>query len=175
MNTKLIVIYNIIGLLGSGGIFLSTMAKKKDGIMKIQTGGTAMLLIADILAKGYSGAVQDFIGIVRNITVIKEIHKKWLNALFIISGLVLGIAANNQGVFGILPIFANLQFSCLVLWKKADEVLIKSSVCVANICWAIFNGYLMNYANMAVNIAICVSAIVFVIRELVRRNNAKTE
>lgn len=173
MNTRLIVLYNILGFIGSGGIFLSTIVSKKDNIMKVQTAGTVMLLAADILAKGYSGAVQDFIGIIRNITVIKDIHKKWLNALFIISGLALGVAANNQGPAGFLPIFANFQFSCLVLWKKADEVIIKLSVCVANICWAIFNLYLMNYANAAVNFAICISAAVFVIRELIKRKKGK--
>ena len=175
MNTTLIVIYNILGFLGSGGILLSTMVSKKENIMKVQTGGTVMLLAADILAKGYSGAVQDLIAIIRNITVIKEIHKKWLNALFIVSGLVLGVIANNQGVFGFLPVFANFQFSCLVLWKKADNVIIKLSVCVSNVCWAIFNFYLLNYTNAAVNVAICVSGVVFVIRELLRRRKTETE
>lgn len=169
MNTTLIVIYNIIGFIGSGSILLSTMVSKKDSIMKVQTGGTAFLLAADLMAKGYSGAVQDLIAIIRNITVIKEIHKKWLNAFFIISGLVLGVVCNNRGLIGFLPIFANFQFSCLVLRKNADEVMIKCSVCVSNVCWAIFNFYLMNYANAAVNAAICVSGIVFVLREIIKR------
>lgn len=173
MNTKLIVIYNIIGFLGSGGLFLSTMIGKKENIMKTQTVATVFLLISDTLAKGYSGAMQDFIGIIRNVAVIKNVHKKWLNAVLIISGLVLGIACNNQGLVGWLPIFANFQFSCLVLMKKADEVIIKTSLCIANICWAVFNFKLMNYASMAVNIAICTSAVIFVVRELVKRKKQK--
>ena len=169
MNTKLIIIYNIIGFIGSGGILLSTIVKKKDSIMKAQTLGTSFLFFSDVLARGYSGAAQDFISILRNITVIKGIHKKWLNALFIISGLVLGIICNNQGLIGWFPIFANFQLSCLVLKKDSDEVLIKLSVCIANICWGVFNFALMNYANMAINIVICTSAVVFVVRELIGR------
>lgn len=174
MSTKMIIIYNILGFLGSGGILLSTMAAKKENIMKVQTGGTVMLLAADILAKGYSGAVQDLVAIIRNLTVIKGIHKMWLNAVFIVSGLALGIAFNNQSFYGFFPIFANFQFSCLVLWKKADEIIIKLSVLVSNICWAIFNFHLKNYANMAINIAICVSSAIFVIRALIKRNKAET-
>lgn len=169
MNTKLIVIYNIIGFIGSGGLFLSTMIGKKKNIMQMQTVGTTLLFVSDFLAKGYSGAAQDFIGIIRNITVIKDIHKKWINAALIISGLVLGIVCNNMGLLGWLPIFANLQFSCLVLMKNANEVIIKTSLCIANICWGVFNFCLMNYASMAVNIAICTSAIIFVTRELIKR------
>lgn len=175
MDTKMIIIYNIFGFLGAGGILLSTMVGKKENIMKVQTGGSAMLLAADILAKGYSGAVQDLVGIIRNLTVIKGIHKKWLNALFIVSGLVLGVVFNNQSFFGILPIFANFQFSCLVLWKKADEIIIKLSVFVSNVCWAIFSFHLKNYANMAINIITCISALAFVAGELIKRKKSGSE
>ena len=91
-------------------------------------------------------------------------------------GCGLGIAFNNQGAVGWFPIFANFQFSCLVLWKKADEVMIKLSVCVANVCWAIFNFSLLNYANLAANVVIVTSGIALVVRELISRKKAeKTE
>lgn len=175
MNTKIIVIYNIIGFIGSGGILLSTVVSKKGNIMKTQTAATAVLFVADLLAKGYSGAAQDIIGVIRNITVMKNIHKKWLSLLFIASGLLLGIFCNNQGLVGFLPIFANFQFSCIVLKKDVDEILIKLSVCASNICWGLFNFHLMNYANMAVNVAICTSAVIFVVREIMRRKKAISE
>ena len=175
MDNKIIIIGNIIAFFGSGGILLSTAVKNKKNILKVQTAASFFLLASDIVLRGYSGAVQDLICILRNITVILGKKSKILNFFFILSGVALGIIFNNKGWLGLLPILANLQFSCIVLHPKADDVMLKASIFASNVCWAIYSLCIFNYVNMAVNIIICISAAVFVIRELVKRRRVKAE
>ena len=175
MDNRIIIIGNIISLFGSGGILVSTAVKNKKNILKVQTAASAFLLISDLVLRGYSGAVQDFICILRNFTVILGKKSKVLNFFFILSGVALGVIFNNRGWLGLLPILANLQFSCIVLYPKADDIMLKASIFASNVCWAIYSLCIFNYVNMVVNILICISAAVFVIRELVKRHRGKAE
>ena len=175
MDNRIIIIGNIISLFGSGGILISTAVKNKKNILKVQTAASFFLLASDIVLRGYSGAVQDLICIVRNLTVILGKKSKILNFFFIISGVALGVIFNNKGWLGLLPILANLQFSCIVLYPKADDIMLKASIFASNVCWAIYSLCILNYVNMVVNILICISAAVFVIRELVKRHRGKVE
>lgn len=175
MDNRIIIIGNIIAFFGSGGILISTAVKSKKNILKVQTAASVFLLISDIVLSGYSGAVQDLVCILRNLTAIAGKKSKILNAFFIISGVALGVIFNNRGWLGLLPILANLQFSCVVLYPKSDDVMLKSSTFIANVCWAIYSLCIFNYVNMVVNILICVSAAVFVVRELVKRHRGKAE
>ena len=175
MDNRIIIIGNIISLFGSGGILISTAVKNKKNILKVQTAASFFLLASDIVLRGYSGAAQDLICIVRNLTVILGKKSKILNFFFIISGVALGVIFNNKGLLGLLPILANLQFSCIVLYPKADDVMLKASIFASNVCWAIYSLCIFNYVNMTVNIVICISAAIFVIRELVKRHREKVK
>lgn len=175
MDNKIIMIGNIISLFGSGGILVSTAVKSRKKILKVQTVASVFLLISDMVLSGYSGAVQDLICILRNLTAIIGKKSKILNAFYIIAGVALGVIFNNRGALGLLPVLANFQFSCIVLYPKADDMMLKASIFASNVCWAIYSLCIFNYVNMAVNIMICVSAAIFVIRGLVKRHRAEAE
>ena len=173
MDSKIILIGNIIALFGSGGMLISTAVKSKKGILKTQTVASVFLMASDTVLGGYSGSVQDLVCIIRNLTVIAGKKSKILNAVFIIASVALGIIFNNNGLLGLLPVFGNLQFSCIVLYPKADDVMLKISTFISNVCWALFCIGIRNYVNLTVDIMICISAAVFVIRELVKRHREK--
>lgn len=173
MNTKIILIGNIVSLIGSSFLFLSSTGKSKNGVLAFQTAGSGFLVVSGLLLRAYSGVAQDVISVIRNLTVIKKVNSKILSFIFIGAGLVLGIGFNNFGAAGLLPVFANFEFSCIVLYPKSGEITTKIAVIISNLCWAAYDIITKNYTGFAINLATATSSLIFIIRAVIRRRKAK--
>ncbi len=172
-NTTVIVIGNIVAAAGSLSLFISTTAKNKNGIIKMQAAGCFFLLLSDLILKGYSGAIQDAVGLLRNIIILLGKNSRIVNILLIAAGVIPGVIFNNNGWWGVLPIFANFEFACVALSPKSNETATKAAIVVSTLCWAVYCFIIHNYVSACVNIVTASSALMFVIKSLLKAKKEK--
>lgn len=169
MNNLTVIIGNIVAAAGSLSLFVSTTSKDKKGILKAQAAGSFFLLLSDLFLKGYSGAIQDTVGLIRNIVILAGKNSKILSVILVAAGVIPGIIFNNHGLLGILPVFANFEFACVTLYPKSNETVMKAAICVSAACWAVYCFVIHNYVSTCVNIVTSSSALIFVIRSLIKK------
>lgn len=169
MDNLTIIIGNIVAAAGSLSLFISTTSKDKKGILKFQAAGSFFLLLSDFFLKGYSGAIQDAVGLIRNIVILLGKNSKVVSVILVAAGVVPGIIFNNHGALGILPVFANFEFACVTLYPKSNETLMKAAICVSTACWAVYCFVIKNYVSTCVNVFTSTSALIFVIKSLVKK------
>lgn len=175
MSTTAVIAGNIIAAAGSLSLFISTALKGKKRIIGAQGAGSFFLLISDLLLGGYSGAVQDGVGLIRSAVILAEKNSRAINLLLVAAGVIPGIIFNNRGALGLLPVFANFEFACVTLYPKSGEAALKAAIAVSTSCWAAYCFAIQNYVSTAVNIVTAVSAVVFVIKELLKKRKGETE
>lgn len=161
-----IIIGNIVAAAGSASLFFSTIPKSKNGILKMQAAGNFFLLVSDLILKGYSGAIQEVVSLLRNIIILAGKNGRVISIIMIAAGIIPGVIFNNNGLWGMLPIFANFEFACITLYPKSSETLLKVAIVISTMCWAVYCFVIKNYVSTFVNIVTAISALVFIIKNL---------
>ena len=97
--------------------------------------------------KGYSSTTQNVVAVFRNLAAMKNVKSKVLEWALILAGVALGIAFNNRGLLGWLPIIANLEYSISVFRLKDNEKALKLAFIVNMIMYAVFSVVIKNYVG----------------------------
>ena len=116
-----IIIGNICSLCAMVSDTISGTRKKKNEILAVQIISQVFYGVGTLVLKGYSGVVQNAVGILRNLAAIRNINNKLVEWTLVILGVLLGVAFNNRGVLGLLPVVANLGYSIAVFQCKNNE------------------------------------------------------
>lgn len=164
MNYWNIIIGNICSLLAMGTDSLSSAQKTAKRVLWVQNISQTIYCIGSIFLRGYSGAVQNVVSIIRNLVAIKQVSAKWIEWTLTILGVVLGLVFNNIGWAGLLPVVANLQYTLVMFRFKGDERKLKISFLASALMFAVFSGALLNVAGVATNLVVAVSTVIFLIR-----------
>lgn len=164
MNIEAIVFGNICSLLAMGTDSLSSTRKTTKGMLWMQNASQLIYAVGGVALKGYSGVVQNLVCIARNLTVIKGINSKLVQWLLVILGVVIGIACNNLGLIGLLPIVANLQYTLLLFKFPTNERLLKFSFMITCLLFAIFSLVIWNFVGVCTNLVVAVTTIVFLVK-----------
>ena len=58
---------------------------------------------------------------------------------------VLGMAVNNQGIYGFLPLIASAEYTLSL--SSENMLLLKTTLMINMLLWAIYNFIIMNYVG----------------------------
>ena len=165
MYTEIIVgnICSILAMLSDS--FSSTRKTRKD-IMLAQSLSCVFYFAGCMVLKGYSAAVQNLVGIIRNLIAIPEKSHKWLEYLLVAVAFGLGLYFNNRGWLGVLPVIANLEYSIAVFQFKNDQRKLKIAFAINMLLFAIFDIAIYNFVG-------CISSSVVFITTLIALFNEK--
>lgn len=158
----------IIGNLCSVGAMISDSVsgtrKNKKGMLMAQSVSQLFYICSSLVLKGYSATVQNVVAIIRNLFAAYDKKNIFIEIILTALPVVLGIAFNNRGVIGLLPVFANLVYSVCIF--KADQESIKLKyVFVLNVLmYSVFNFYILNFTGGIFNIIVATSTIVSLIK-----------
>ena len=86
-------------------------------------------------------------------------------------GVVLGIACNNLGFVGLLPVIASLLYTLAIFRYKDRQRPLKTAFIISSILFAIFNGAILNITGVITNLVVAVITAV----NLIRSRNSNTE
>ena len=166
MDGLSIILGNVCSIFATAADSISSTRKTTKDMLLVQSLGQLAYGIGAIILKGYSGAVQNFVSILRNFVAIKRIESKILEWVFLALGVVLGIAFNNIGFMGLLPIIANLQYTYCVFRFKDNERALKISFLVTVILFTAFNFAIWNIVGGVANSIVFVTAGIALLKDI---------
>ncbi len=147
-----VLIANILMIIGEAILFVASSRKNKRDILSLQIVSMIIMGFSSYLLKGYSAIVMDVIAITRNILSIKGVGSRYLSYGFIAMAIIFGILFNNNGIFGYLPIIANVTQSVFILNSKASVRQIRFACAFSSACWTIYNIFIKGYAGAVTNL-----------------------
>ena len=165
MNTSSIIIGNLLSLLGMGCDSFSASRKTSKGVLLWQSMGQIVYGLSSLVLKGYSGAVQSVVSLLRNSVAIANIKNRYLEWGLIILGVIFGLYFNNRGIVGLLPVIANSEYSVAIFRFKDNERALKISFLICIVLFSIFNLYIMNYVGVVTNCVVFASTAAFLVKK----------
>lgn len=160
-----IILGNICSLCAMVTDSVSGTRKKHSEILGIQTISQVFYGAGSMILKGYSAVAQNLVAILRNLAAIKNVKSRALEWFLIGLGVALGVAFNNRGLIGWLPIVANFGYSIAVFRLRDNERLLKLVFIVNMLMFAVFSYVILNYVGVATNLFVAVTTAVALIRE----------
>ena len=160
-----IVIGNIFSLLAMVTDSFSSSRKTKRGILLVQCLSQVFYGLCSFVLKGYSGVVQNVVGIARNLVSSRKERNRIVEWILIIMGVALGIVYNNRSFVGLLPVAANLEYSLAIYFFGDRERILKLAFLINAVMFSVFNAYLLNVVGAVSNLVIAVTTLVFLIKE----------
>lgn len=152
---------------------ISGTRKTKKSILIFQSISQVFYLSSSLFFKAYSTATQNVVSIFRNLYGAFDKHNKVLDWIFVLLPLALGIYYNNQGLLGIVPVVANLEYSLALLFFSKNPTTLKIAFFICLVMFIFFNFMILNIVG---GIACTVSAVstgISIYQELKENKNIK--
>lgn len=165
MLTIDIIIGNLCSPLAMITDAISSTRKTAKGVLIAQSLSQVIYCVGTIVLKGYSAAVQNGVSILRNIAAIKRVESKLVEWGLVIIAVALGLACNNRGLVGILPVVANVQYTLAVFRFKDNEWALKCSFLVCMLMFVVFNFAIYNILGAITNLVVAVTTLIVLIRD----------
>lgn len=164
MNTTHLIIGNLCSLLAMLTDSFSSTRKTTKDVLRVQNVSQLIYCIGTVILKGYSGAVQNAVSLLRNLAAIHNVQSKAVQWILAALGMVLGVAFNNLGLMGLLPVVANLGYTIAVFRFQNNERALKTAFMLCVFCFAIFNIALYNLVGMVSNLIVAATAAISLIK-----------
>lgn len=143
---KIVLIGNIIGLLGSIAMVISTIIKEKKKILISQSIQLTFLTISNLILNSLTGALVNIVSIIRNILTYKnKLNKVYLSIIILLT--ISTLFMNNRGLIGLIPVIATTTITLGMLVE--DDRNFKIIILVAVILWSIHDYYIKSYTTFA--------------------------
>ena len=159
-----IFVGNVCSLLAMGFNAFSASRKTPKGVLWMQNASQAVYAISGIVLGGYSATVQNIVSILRNIAAMRKVESKYLQWLFVTMGVVLGVAFNNRGLIGLLPVIGNLQYTLAIFHFRDDERKIKIFFLLSVVAFVIFNFAIKNYVGMMGDLFVFITTAIMLLK-----------
>lgn len=140
-----LVIGNCISAVASVFLAISNCAQSQKKIYLFQLLETATFCVSSIFFASWAGLSTLLISLVRNILVVKNRLRKWHVYLFAALVVIIGLYVNNRGWLGLLPLAATVEITFANYYAKSVP-LIKVSVLVNTILWAVYSYLIWDFA-----------------------------
>ena len=155
---------NLCSLLAMTTDVISSSRKTAKGVLLVQSVSQLIYCIGSILLKGYSAAVQNGVSVFRNLFAVSGKESKLMEWAFVILGVVLGLYLNNRGIFGWLPVIANLEYSLAVFRFKDNEWALKLAFFISIVLYTMFCFVILNFVGIVTNTVVLITTGIFLVK-----------
>ena len=159
-----LIVGNLFSLLAMVADSFSSSRKTVRGMLLVQCLGLGFFAASSICLKGYSAAVQNVVGIFRNLLASSKYQSKKLEWVMVGLAVGLGLLFNNLGLIGTLPVIGNLEYTIAMFRVKDNERVLKFAFLVSICMYAVFNLYIKNFVGLIANIVVISVTASFLIR-----------
>ena len=168
-----IILGNVFSLAAMGTDTLSASRKTGKGVLLTQIASQLFYGSSAFALGAYSAVVQNAVSLVRNLLALYPKCPRWIYWLLVAFAVGFGIAVNNLGLIGWIPVVANLMYSLVVFFAKGDTVALKTAFLVLTAMFAVFNFTILNYVGAAGNVVIVITTAVYILKEVKKRKENK--
>ena len=189
--SPILIIANILSFIGNLLFTLSSILKSKKKILLFQSTNHVLAIISEFMTNAYSGMVQEFTSLARNIVLLfvkreKKILKLIITIAFVIVAVVAGALINyfisDNVWYGYLPIIGTIIYSTgviLAFMIKCSEVqaefMIKLALLLNSIVWGLYGFFVKLYPIMIFNMITIVLCIISIIRIMIIHKQIRLE
>ena len=161
MNT--LILGNLISLGASVCLAASCCAKNKKSAYRLQAAESAVLCGSYLVFSAWAGLVTQVLSVLRNLLVIRgKFSVKWM-VFFTALAVVLGVAVNDRGLIGLLPVAATVQLTlCNHFCRTLKQV--KVSFLVTAFQWLTFSFCIGDYVNAATQVVVMTLCVISLVR-----------
>lgn len=170
-----IIIGNLSSLFAMSANAYSSTRKTAKGVLLFQSLSQAIYFFTSMVLKGYSGAVQNVVSILRNLAAIRKTQSKIIAWTLTVAGVVLGIVFNNLGWVGLLPVIGNLQYTLVIFRFQDNERAIKASFFVSTIAYIVFNTAIYNFVGTVTDSVVAITTAIALLKDYKNKSREKTE
>lgn len=168
MNYALIV-GNVCTVLAMACNAISSAGRAPKKVLWMQNASQAIYGISGIALQGYSATAQNVVSILRNLAAIRNMKSKVLEWGLVVLGVVLGVACNNRGWIGLLPVIGNLQYTLAIFKFKTDERKIKIFFLISVLGFVVFNYAICNYVGALADAVVSVTTATMIWKDYRRK------
>ncbi len=161
MNT--IILGNCISLGASLCLAASCWAKSKKTAYLLQGAESSVLCLSYLVFQAWAGLITQALSVLRNLMVAKgKFSVRWM-VLFTALAVALGIAVNDRGLIGLLPVAATVQLTlCSHFCQTLKQV--KLSFLVNAFQWLVFSFCIGDYVNTCTQVVVMTLCVVSLVR-----------
>lgn len=160
-----IILGNVCSLLAMITDSLSSTRKTAKGVLMVQNVSQLFYFTGAILLKGYSSAAQNAVSVLRNFVAIRKIESSLVQWTLVIFGVVFGIAVNNLGLIGYLPVAANLVYTLAVFKFKDNERSLKICFAICVGMFVVFNFAILNIVGGCSNLVVMCTTLIVLFKQ----------
>lgn len=166
-----LIIGNTITFIASIFMVCTGIIKEKLKLIYAQTVMIILFIISNIILGGITGAITNFINLIRNILYYKNkfaLKEKIIISLILI---ILSITTNNLGIIGLLPLISGLLYIWFIDIK--DMIKFKILIIVTTLLWLIYDLTIKSYTSSIFYVATIIASIVSIIQILIKRKTSR--
>ena len=157
------ILGKILSLLAALTLAYSTFSKKKTKMMFWQASNALLFGLSNFCLAGYSAVVTSALNFIRNVLVVKNKLSKKYTFILCVLMIGFGLYVNNNGVIGLFPIIASVQYTICVFALKSPQHL-RWSLLAYLAQWEVFNFAIGAYPVFIMDIVIIIVTIINIIR-----------
>ena len=158
-----LLIGNLCSFVAACFTFLSAWSRDKKRIYLYQAAQCLVLAGANIFFASISGVTTYALCTMRNLLLAYDRFTPRRCYAFTAAVAILGIAANNRGLVGLLPVVTTAVYTVGCLYAKGTKA-IKLNIIVNLILWAVYDAFILDLVSCAVDSVSAVAALVSIIR-----------
>ena len=148
----------LIGILAFLVLVLSFYKKKPSTIIAYQIVSNFAYTVHYLLLGALSGAYISFVGIFRNIAIIKLEKYKNIVAFIVIAIYLLITIIFYENIYSIFPLIANSSYLITMLKDNKKSLLI--GAIISSIMWGSYAIFVSSYAAMITELILLISNII---------------
>lgn len=137
---------NLISLGASVFLAISCCARDHKRTYFFQAAESATLCVSSVFFAAWAGLSTQAVSVVRNALVMKgRFSTRWM-MFFTVLVVVLGVAVNDRGMIGLLPVAATVQLTlCNHFCRTMPQI--KGSFMVNAVLWVAYSLYIGDYVT----------------------------
>ena len=160
---KNIVAGNVISLVAAVFTFASAWSRDRKRVYLYQAVQCLIMAAANIFFFSVSGVTTFILCAIRNLLLAYDRFTGKLCIVFVILVGALGLAANNRGVIGLLPVVTTAVYTVGCLFAVRPKT-IKANIAVNLTLWALYNILISDFVSFAVDAGSAGAAVISIAR-----------
>ena len=146
-----LILGNVFSLLSAICIAVSVVKKNKSDLIWWQMIDIVFCLISNVFLAAYSALITNTISLIRN--GLSYYNKLNVRRTILLTGLciIVGLAVNNRGIFGILGITASASYTVFMYTSKNEQQM--RYALILNLClWFLHDLHIRAYPSVVMEI-----------------------
>ncbi|MCR5576948.1 MAG: YgjV family protein [Oscillospiraceae bacterium] len=147
---RLLLIGNAVSFAAALFTLASAWSRERGRIYLFQTGQCLLLALANVFFASLSGVTTFVLCAARNYLLARDRFTPRLCVFFAAAVTAVGLAANNRGLVGLLPVVTTVIYTVACLYVRRTRA-VKCNIIVNLVLWAVYDVFILDLVSCAVD------------------------